>query len=413
MCATSPLVDIGPPECFLPMGVRCSLDSDCLSDHCFDDQCVCNADLNFPCTGDEVCTFKEDSGFGCRLTLNGIGEDCLRDTDCETAFCWADWFIKPDQPGRCKCNYKTNEGCSDGRDCLFPMPPGSAPSCFLSSGSTCVNDADCYSESCVDNTCTVCNEDTNYPCPPDLICVPDELNGYDCLETTDLKSKYLRDDAEAQAFLDNAESFELPSSRFLTPVGNLEWRIINAMHMTGSDHDSTGSGETIDAEQLRSIDAELVKAEAIIAAQAAKLPNFSEISGPDYLDNIPQAFAAHMYATILEMFNFGPIKYQTLSNECLLANMIPQMCGALVDMGVEEGSPGCKSPSANLREDQIVQSPELFGFNNVRREICANELPSWGNSSTMHYVGTLIHEFVHDLDARYSSLPSMHAQYDR
>jgi len=58
VCDFSPLEDIGPPDCVRPMGVSCMIDADCLSDHCFEDQCVCNEELNFPCFDDtEICLF--------------------------------------------------------------------------------------------------------------------------------------------------------------------------------------------------------------------------------------------------------------------------------------------------------------------------------------------------------------------
>ncbi len=228
-----------------------------------------------------------------------------------------------------------------------------------------------------------------------------------------LQSAYLSSDTEAQALIDGGGSVTIPATALLSS-GDLSWRIVNAMRMAGYDHAGVRGAGVIDGARLLQIDAELVTAEAAIASQAAKLPNFSSISGPDYRDNIPQAYAAHMFVTILELLNAGATQYETVSNECLLANMVPQMCGALVDMGVEPGSTGCKSTTAVLRTNQIIQTPELFGFMNVRREITADEYPlNGGHSSTMSYASTLIHEFVHDLDYRWNNWAPMHAQYDR
>ena len=153
-CAFSPLIDIGPPDCFLPMGAACSADSNCVSDHCYDGLCVCNEELDFPCNEAEACTFQEGYGYFCQAKLVlGIDEECLEDTECESGYCWADWLMEPQQPGICRCNIATDEGCPDGSDCLFPLPPGSAPSCFLPVGATCSNNAECFSSSCHENVC--------------------------------------------------------------------------------------------------------------------------------------------------------------------------------------------------------------------------------------------------------------------
>ncbi len=227
-----------------------------------------------------------------------------------------------------------------------------------------------------------------------------------------LRSAYLSGDTEAQQFVTAGGTFALATTG-PSPVGDLGWRIINAMRMAGYDNAGVRSGEMIDGARLLQIDSELLTAEATIARQAAKLPNYQAISGPNFRDNIPQAFAAHLLVSILELYNAGTTRYQTVSNECVLANLIPQMCGALVDMGVASGSSDCKTSTAVLRQNQIVQMPELFGFLNVRRAITNSEYPTSGDFSTMAYASTLIHEFVHDLDATFASWAPMHAQYDR
>ncbi len=227
-----------------------------------------------------------------------------------------------------------------------------------------------------------------------------------------LQSAYLSGDTDAQQFVTTDGTFALPTTG-PSPIGDLGWRIINAMRMAGYDNAGVRSGEVIDVARLLQIDSELLAAEAIIARQAAKLPKYQAISGPNFRDNIPQAFAAHLLVSILELYNAGPIRYQTVSNECVLANLVPQMCGALVDMGVASGSSDCKTSTAVLRENQIVQTPELFGFLNVRRAITNSEYPTSGDPSTMAYASTLIHELVHDLDATFADWAPMHAQYER
>ena len=162
------------------MGATCSSDSECVSDHCFGSQFVCNEKLDFPCNVDKACTFQEGSGYLCRSKLLGIDEECLEDAECETENCWADWLIEPQQPGICRCNIATDEGCPDGSDCLFPLPNGSAPSCFLPVGATCADGAECFSGNCYENVCAECEEETNYPCEPDETCTFEEGSGYLC-----------------------------------------------------------------------------------------------------------------------------------------------------------------------------------------------------------------------------------------
>jgi hypothetical protein len=153
--------------------------------------------------------------------------------------------------------------------------------------------------------------------------------------------------------------------------------------------------------------------ETVIGTQASLMYDYYVISAPEFFDNIPQAFAPHLLATIFDLFNAGPIDYQSYSHECVLANIIPQMCGALVDMGTVDDS-SCKDKKPSFRDTQIVQMPELFSFNNIRREIQPDEYPN--NiviPSTYAYAATLVHEFVHDLEDDPPYFKVTHREYDR
>ena len=71
--------------------------------------------------------------------------------------------------------------CPDGRVCLVPFAPGSAPRCFLPVGATCAKDDDCISSNCYENVCVECDEDTNYPCfIHDKTCTFNEDSKYTC-----------------------------------------------------------------------------------------------------------------------------------------------------------------------------------------------------------------------------------------
>ena len=180
-CAFSPLVVIGPPGCFLPMGASCLSDTECVSDHCYEGECVCNEELNFPCKDNESCIFEEGSTFVCRALLKSINEPCLDPSECESGYCWAEWYIVPEEPGYCRCNPNTSEGCPDGMECLFPWVSEAAPDCFLPEGSTCSDNAECFSGSCFNNKCAACDAATQYPCEYfGQLCTFKEGSGYAC-----------------------------------------------------------------------------------------------------------------------------------------------------------------------------------------------------------------------------------------
>jgi hypothetical protein len=228
--------------------------------------------------------------------------------------------------------------------------------------------------------------------------------------TGPLRSRYLSNDAQAVAVARGQATVRLPSAGLVDDFG-LQWRMTNALRMLGMEVPRLATGELIGAQRMLEIDTQLASREARITADAALLPQFSAISGPNFRDNIPQAFAAHLYARVLSVFNAGTTRYQTLSNDCLLANIIPSMCGVLVDLGTTTGAT-CQDSNVPLRAQQIVQSPDLFSFSNVRSAISATELPVDPSlQSTCGFYSVLVHEFVHDLDGQFGDFN--HRQFDR
>jgi len=195
----------------------------------------------------------------------------------------------------------------------------------------------------------------------------------------------------------------------------LQWRLINAQRMLGFEPAVIGQGQVIDAPAFKDIDQRLAAREALFDADAARLPNYAANWAPNFLDNIPRTFGVHMMVRVLDAFNAGPVQYQRLTNSCLLANVVPQMCGALVDFGTLDGSSCIASPL--LRNPQVIQMPELFNFNGVRRAIRADELPvDAGIPTNCGYAALLVHEFTHDLDKYFYSDPAnsvMNPQFDR
>lgn len=138
-----------PPACFLQVGFPCVKDDECFSGSCFSEKCAaCDEDLGYPCClFDEVCVFDKASGHYCKKLLM-IDQPCQVDGNCQSGNCWADWLIMAEQPGLCRCNLETNEGCDYIYVCQSPLAPGLAPSCFTPVGSNCQDGDQCYSGYC-------------------------------------------------------------------------------------------------------------------------------------------------------------------------------------------------------------------------------------------------------------------------
>ena len=203
----------------------------------------------------------------------------------------------------------------------------------------------------------------------------------------------------------------MPTFSIMNDLG-LQWRVMNAQRLLGLEADSIATGNTIDSAAFKIIDQRLAVREKLFDADALRLPNYKAIWAPQFRDNLPQAFGVHVMVRVLDLLNRGSRQYNRINNECLLANLIPNMCGSIVDMGTVDGS-YCQN-GAPLREKQIIQMPELYSFWNVRREITADELPVEGSGigNTCMYVTTLIHEFTHDTDLAFDG-SSTNIQYDR
>jgi len=179
---------------------------------------------------------------------------------------------------------------------------------------------------------------------------------------------------------------------------------------------SIARGQIIDAVAFKDIDRRLVAREALFDADAARLPNYAAIWAPNFLDNIPRTFGVHMMVRTLDVFNTGPVQYQRLNNSCALANVVPLLCGMLVENGTVDGTL-CRFETSPQRDPQIIQMPELFGFSNVRREIRADELPVDPTiQSSCARAAEMVHDFTHDLDnafyANYAR-PPFNLQFDR
>ena len=226
---------------------------------------------------------------------------------------------------------------------------------------------------------------------------------HDVLSKIVLRSDYFREDSVARQIALGDTVVTVPEL-LTSPDRGIGWRLLNGFQLAGTEAPGVPWGAEFSQSDMLRLDREVRQAEKFIVQQAAKLPDYRDISGPDFQDNLPQRFAAHLFASVFDLFNVGPVQYEPYTNECLLASLYPQMRGALVDLG---------GPTTSPELPFTVQTPELFGFNNVRRRIGADEYPVIAFSSTFAYAATAVHEFVHDIDVRSQADGSVQAAYSR
>gem|GEM_PF-5893975 len=248
------------------------------------------------------------------------------------------------------------------------------------------------------------------PPPPAPAPPPAAANPYPPLQP----GLYFAADPEAEALRKDGASVQLPWPG--NPTTRFEWKLANALRMVGWGNRRL-LGARIDAAQFRSLEAELVNRERLFLADTARMPDFHLNWGPPLPHNVPREFGVHVMVRSMALFNEGTRSYQRLSPSCMVANLLPAMRGALVNMGAADGS-DWNDPAAPLRDPQIVQMPELFSFNNRRTAITASELPAFDGvpMSACSYAATLVHEFTHDLDLRFNGSGSegyMNQQIDR
>ncbi len=229
-------------------------------------------------------------------------------------------------------------------------------------------------------------------------------------QTCPLKSSYLKNDSEAIAVAAGNTTAKLASpikdiascmyNYKMSDIGSFSWRVYNALQMAGYTGNIMMPGRTIDKKFILELDCRLAKAEAAIDTRAAKLPNFSSISGPDFGKAIPQKYAAYSYAAIFDLYNVGG-NYFDYDNQCLLASLCYQVPEALAN--------GCSGRTySGFDQNKTVQTPGLFGFNfkspsgmniGYYGALTQSSQPST-YPNVMLYQKMLVHEFTHWLDNR-------------
>jgi hypothetical protein len=208
-----------------------------------------------------------------------------------------------------------------------------------------------------------------------------------------LISNYFKNDADAQDLANNRTIVTMPET-YVFSERELPWRIMNAYRMLGFEAYGIPFDQRISAQAMIELDNKLAGMEKTIAEKAAKLPFYKDISGPDFLDHIPQKFVAYLFASIFDLLNAGDTKYVLNTEDCFFANLCPCMKGSFVDYG----GILCSGQTGDPLVELIFQPSDLFGFFNIRRKIGDNEYPKSAYSSTYMYIATASHEMLHTIN---------------
>jgi hypothetical protein len=123
------------------LGASCSKNSQCASDKCQQDTCVCKADGD--CPNGQACYTPVGKANYCASTSKALGASCSKNSQCASDKCEQD---------TCVC--KSNGDCPNGQTCYTPV--GKANYCASTNkalGATCSKDSQCASDKCEQDTC--------------------------------------------------------------------------------------------------------------------------------------------------------------------------------------------------------------------------------------------------------------------
>ncbi len=138
-----------------PLGAACSKNSQCASDKCEQNQCVCKA--NGDCPNGQTCYTPVGKANYCENTSKALGTSCSKNSQCASDKCQQD-----------KCVCKGDGDCPNGQACYTPV--GKANYCASTSkalGASCSKDSQCASDKCEKGEC-VCK--SNNDCPGSQKC---------------------------------------------------------------------------------------------------------------------------------------------------------------------------------------------------------------------------------------------------
>ena len=138
----------------LALGASCGRDDECLSNQCENDVCVCRHDSDCPSgqvcrtpiTGSNRCEASEDVG------SKALGASCDRDSECLSNKCEKD---------ECVCN--SDSDCPAGQECYRPIAgTNDCRPVGLTLGKPCQRDSQCRSNKCEKDEC-VCRTNDDCP----------------------------------------------------------------------------------------------------------------------------------------------------------------------------------------------------------------------------------------------------------
>ncbi len=91
-----------------PVNALCERDSDCLSNKCEFNKCVCNSDSD--CPAGQECYRPIGTGNVCRVVGLALGAGCQKDSQCRSNKCEKD-----------KCVCRSDDDCPSGKKCKTPI----------------------------------------------------------------------------------------------------------------------------------------------------------------------------------------------------------------------------------------------------------------------------------------------------
>lgn len=139
---------------FLAPGQSCDRDAECRSNQCEDGVCVCRHDSDCPSgqicktpiTGKNFCEASDDVG------AKALGAACDRDSECLSNKCEQD---------NCVCN--SDSDCLVGQECYRPVTGANiCRTVGLALGASCQRDSQCRSNKCEQDVC-VCRTNDDCP----------------------------------------------------------------------------------------------------------------------------------------------------------------------------------------------------------------------------------------------------------
>jgi hypothetical protein len=132
------------------LGTSCQKDSECRSDKCEKDVCVCRTDSDCP-TG-QACYTPITGQNHCEATSKAVGATCGKDSECRSGKCEKD-----------VCVCRADSDCPAGQACYTPITgQNHCEATSKAVGATCGKDSECKSGKCEKDKC-VCDKDSDCP----------------------------------------------------------------------------------------------------------------------------------------------------------------------------------------------------------------------------------------------------------